>query len=136
MSCWNLFQLFFSKQTRAPQKRAAHSTGKILKHDVAKEDAKTGKSSSRNVNQQASTAPVDREPLSQAADFVQDTNSTSSNGNLHPAPRKVSSSSQRNAALNGAANPSGEANELTDSTLRQQKRLAPAEEQDRSSKRR
>lgn len=123
-------------ETRAPQKRAAHSTGKILKHDVAKEDAKTGKSSSRNVNQQSSTAPVDREPLSQAADFVQDTNSTSSNGNLHPAPRKVSSSSQRNAALNGAANPSGEANELTDSTLRQQKRLAPAEEQDRSSKRR
>ncbi|CAO2181939.1 unnamed protein product [Urochloa humidicola] len=126
-------------ETRAPQKRAAHNTGKVLKHDVAKEDAKAGKSSSRNVNQQASTAPVDKEALSQAADFSQDNNSTSSNGNLHPAPRKVSSSSQRNATLvthNGAVNPSGESTDLADSTLRQQKRPAPAEEQDRSSKRR
>jgi THO complex subunit 2 len=103
---------------------------------MAKEDAKTGKSSSRNVIQQASVSLVDREPLSQAADFVQDTNFTSSNGNLHPASRKVSSSSQRNAVLNGAANPSGETTDLTDSTLRQQKRSAPAEEQDKSSKRR
>ncbi|KAJ1286808.1 hypothetical protein BS78_03G380500 [Paspalum vaginatum] len=126
-------------ETKAPQKRAAHNAGKVLKHDVSKEDAKAGKSTSRNVNQQASTVSIDREALSQAADSVQDTNPTSSNGNLHPTSRKVSSSSQRNTVLvthNGAANPSGESTDLTDSTLRQQKRLVPAEEQDRSSKRR
>jgi len=124
-------------ETRAPQKRAAHNAGKVLKHDVAKEDGKAGKSTSRNSNQQASTVPVDRE-ASQAVDSVQDTNSASSNGNMHPAPRKVSSS-QRNAMLathNGAVNPSGESTDLTDSTVRQQKRSVPAEEQDRSSKRR
>nr|CAB3479237.1 unnamed protein product [Digitaria exilis] len=127
----------FIQQTRVPQKRAAHNTGKVLKHDVAKEDSKGGKSASRNVNQQASTVPVDRE-ASQAADTVQDTNSPGSNGNLPPTSRKVSSS-QRNAMSvthNGAANPSGESTDLNDSTVRQQKRSAPAEEQDRSSKRR
>ncbi|XP_062207878.1 THO complex subunit 2-like isoform X2 [Phragmites australis] len=126
-------------ETRAPQKRAAHNAGKVLKHDVAKEDLKAGKSTSRNVNQQASVVLDDREVLSQAADVVQDTNSTSSNGNLHPVPRKVSASSQRTTMLvthNGAANPTGESTDLTDSTVRQQKRSAPAEEQDRSSKRR
>ena len=104
---------------------------------MAKEDGKAGKSTSRNSNQQASTVPVDRE-ATQAADSVQDTNSASSNGNLHPAPRKASSS-QRNAVLathNGAVNPSGESTDLTDATVRQQKRSVPAEEQDRSSKRR
>ncbi|PUZ53307.1 hypothetical protein GQ55_5G042600 [Panicum hallii var. hallii] len=124
-------------ETRVPQKRAAHNAGKVLKHDVAKEDGKAGKSTSRNSNQQASTVPVDREAI-QAVDSVQDTNSAGSNGNLHPAPRKVSSS-QRNAMLathNGAVNPSGESTDLTDSTVRQQKRSVPAEEQDRSSKRR
>lgn len=126
-------------EARAPQKRAAHNAGKLLKHDVAKEDAKAGKSTSRNVNQQTSALSVDKEALSQAADSIQDNNPTSSNGNLHPGPRKVSSSSQRNATLvayNGTTNPSGESTDLTDSTLKQQKRLAPAEEPDRSSKRR
>lgn len=104
---------------------------------MAKEDAKAGKSVSRNVNQQTSTVAVDRE-ASQAADTVQDTNLTGSNGNLPPTSRKVSSS-QRNAMLvthNGATNPSGESTDLNDSTVRQQKRSAPAEEQDKSSKRR
>ncbi|TVU36042.1 hypothetical protein EJB05_17953 [Eragrostis curvula] len=125
-------------EIKGPQKRAAHNAGKVSKHDVAKEDMKSGKSFSRNVNQQASAAP-DREVVSQAADAVQDTNSTGSNGNFHPANRKVSASSQRTTILathNGAAHPSGEATDLTDSTSRQQKRTVPVEEQDRSSKRR
>ncbi|KAL6613932.1 hypothetical protein ACP70R_036202 [Stipagrostis hirtigluma subsp. patula] len=126
-------------ETRAPQKRAAQNAGKSLKHDGAKEDAKSGKSTSRNVNQQASAVPVDKEVLSQAADVVQDVNPTSSNGNLHPVARKVSASSQRTTTLvthNGAANPSAESTDLTDTTARQQKRSVPVEEQDRSSKRR
>ncbi|KAK3166323.1 hypothetical protein QOZ80_1AG0044350 [Eleusine coracana subsp. coracana] len=124
-----------SEQIRAPQKRAAHNAGKVSKHDVAKEDAKSGKSVSRNANQQTS----DREALSQAADVVQDTNSTGTNGNFHPVTRKVSASSQRTTmpvTHNGAVHPSGEAADLTDSAGRQQKRSVPVEEQDRSSKRR
>jgi THO complex subunit 2 len=77
--------------------------------------------------------------LSQAADVVQDTNSTGTNGNFHPAPRKVSASSQRttiSVTHNGAVHLSGEPNDLTDSTGKQQKRSVPVEEQDRSSKRR
>ena len=121
------------QQTRATQKRA-HNAGKVMKHDVAKEDAKAGKSTSSNVNQQVST--VDREALSHSADAAQETSTTISNGNLHPVPWKVSSSSQRNAVThNGAANPSGESTDLIDSTVRQQKR-PPIEEQDRSGKRR
>ncbi|GJM92078.1 hypothetical protein PR202_ga08506 [Eleusine coracana subsp. coracana] len=122
-------------EIRAPQKRAAHNAGKVSKHDVAKEDAKSGKSVSRNANQQTS----DREALSQAADVVQDTNSTGTNGNFHPVTRKVSASSQRTTmpvTHNGAVHPSGEAADLTDSAGRQQKRSVPVEEQDRSSKRR
>uniref|UniRef100_A0A0A9CQ74 Uncharacterized protein n=1 Tax=Arundo donax TaxID=35708 RepID=A0A0A9CQ74_ARUDO len=125
-------------ETRALQKRAATNAGKALKHDVAKEDVKAGKSTCWNINQQASAVPADKEVLSQAAD-VQDTNSTSSNGNLNPVPRKVSASSQRTTMLvthNGAGNPSVEPTDPTDSTVRQPKRSAPAEEQDKSSKRR
>ncbi|KAG0540719.1 hypothetical protein BDA96_03G433200 [Sorghum bicolor] len=123
-------------ETRATQKRA-HNAGKVMKNDVAKEDAKAGKSTSWNVNQQVST--VDREAMPHGADAAQETNTTISNGNLHPVQRKVSSSSQRNAVLvthNGAANPSGESIDLIDSTVRQQKRSALIEEQDRSGKRR
>ncbi|CAD6214833.1 unnamed protein product [Miscanthus lutarioriparius] len=120
-------------ETRATQKRAGNA-GKVMKHDVAKEDAKAGKSTSSNVNQQVST--VDREALSHSADAAQETSTTISNGNLHPVSWKVSSSSQRNAVThNGAANPSGESTDLIDSTVRQQKR-PPIEEQDRSCKRR
>jgi len=115
------------QQTRAAQKRAGNA-GKVMKHDVAKEDAKAGRSTSWNVNQQVST--VDREALSHSADAAQETSTTITNGNLH------SSSSQRNAVThNGAANPSGESTDLIDSTVRQQKR-PPIEEQDRSGKRR
>ncbi|KAL6839975.1 hypothetical protein ACP4OV_029785 [Aristida adscensionis] len=123
-------------ETRAPQKRAGHNAGKTLKHDVTKEDTKSAKSTSRNLNQQASTVPLDKEG-SQAADAVQDTNSNNGNGNLHPVPRKVSAPSQRTslATHNGAATPS-ESTDLADSNVRQQKRSTPAEEQDRSSKRR
>ena len=121
------------QQTRATQKRAGNAV-KVMKHDVAKEDAKAGKSTGWNVNQQVST--VDREALSHSADAAQETSTTISNGNLHPVPWKVSSSSQRNAVThNGAANPSGESTDLIDSTVRQQKR-PPIEEQDRSGKRR
>jgi len=119
-------------ETRATQKRAGNA-GKVMKHDVAKEDAKAGKPTSWNVNQQVST--VDRE-VSHAADAAQETSTTISNGNLHPAPHKVSSSSQRNAVThNGAANPSVESTDMIDSPVRQQKR-PPVEEQDRSGKRR
>ncbi|GJM92086.1 hypothetical protein PR202_ga08514 [Eleusine coracana subsp. coracana] len=128
-------KLTSDSEIRAPQKRAAHNAGKVSKHDVAKEDAKSGKSVSRNANQQTS----DREVLSQAADVVQDTNSTGTNGNFHPVTRKVSASSQRTTmpvTHNGAVHPSGEAADLTDSAGRQQKRSVPVEEQDRSNKRR
>ncbi|KAG8054210.1 hypothetical protein GUJ93_ZPchr0001g32724 [Zizania palustris] len=94
-------------ETRAPQKRVAHSAGKVSKHDVVKEDTKSGKSTSRVVNHQGSSVPVDKEVLSQAADGMQDTTPNSlaaSNGNLHTAPLK-------------------------------QKRSAPADEQERGSKR-
>jgi THO complex subunit 2 len=120
---------------RAPQKRAAHNAGKVSRHDAAKEDAKPGKSVSRNVNQPTST---DKEVLSQAADVVQDPKSTGTNGNFHPATQKSGSSQRTTISVthNGAVHPSGEATDLTDSAGRQQKRSVPVEEQDRSSKRR
>ncbi|VAH85573.1 unnamed protein product [Triticum turgidum subsp. durum] len=96
-------------ETRAAQKRAVQNAAKVSKHDVVKEDAKPGRSTSRGLNQQTSAIPVDREVLSQAADGVLDTNPTSplvgTNGNIHPAPRK-------------------------------QKRSVPVEEQERTGKRR
>ncbi|VAH69513.1 unnamed protein product [Triticum turgidum subsp. durum] len=131
-------------ETRAPQKRAVQNAAKVSKHD--KEDAKPGRSTSRGLNQQASAIPVDREVLSQAADGVLDTNPTSplvgTNGNVHPAPRKVSASSQRSTVLaahsGGTANPTGEGEsaDLIDSTVKQQKRSVPVEEQERTGKRR
>jgi THO complex subunit 2 len=107
---------------------------KVSKHDAAKEDVKPGKPVSRNVNQPTST---DREVLSQAADVVQDPNSTGTNGNFHTATQKVSASSQRTMSVthNGPVHPSGEATDLTDSAGKQQKRSVPVEEQDKSSKR-
>uniref|UniRef100_A0A0E0JST0 THO complex subunit 2 n=1 Tax=Oryza punctata TaxID=4537 RepID=A0A0E0JST0_ORYPU len=75
-------------ETRVPQKRVAHNAGKVSKHDMVKEDTKSGKSTNRT--QQGSSVPVDKE-VSQAADGLQDTTSNSlaaSNGNLHTAPRK------------------------------------------------
>uniref|UniRef100_A0A453GQJ9 Uncharacterized protein n=1 Tax=Aegilops tauschii subsp. strangulata TaxID=200361 RepID=A0A453GQJ9_AEGTS len=133
-------------QTRAPQKRAVQNAAKVSKHDVVKEDGKPGRSTSRGLNQQACAIPVDREVLSQAADGVLDTNPTSplvgTNGNVHPAPRKVSASSQRSTVLaahsGGTANPTGEGEsaDLIDSTVKQQKRSVPVEEQERTGKRR
>ncbi|CAM0909455.1 unnamed protein product [Alopecurus aequalis] len=127
-------------ETRGPQKRAAHNAAKVSKHDAGKEDAKPGKSTSRSLNPQAS---IDREVLSQAADGVLDTKTTSSlvgtNGNAHLAPRKVSASSQRSTALaSGTGNPAGEgeSTDLIDSTVKQQKRSVPVEEQERTGKRR
>ncbi|XP_020177140.1 THO complex subunit 2 isoform X1 [Aegilops tauschii subsp. strangulata] len=133
-------------ETRAPQKRAVQNAAKVSKHDVVKEDGKPGRSTSRGLNQQACAIPVDREVLSQAADGVLDTNPTSplvgTNGNVHPAPRKVSASSQRSTVLaahsGGTANPTGEGEsaDLIDSTVKQQKRSVPVEEQERTGKRR
>uniref|UniRef100_A0A0D9YJ66 THO complex subunit 2 n=1 Tax=Oryza glumipatula TaxID=40148 RepID=A0A0D9YJ66_9ORYZ len=130
-------------ETRVPQKRVAHNAGKVSKHDMVKEDTKSGKSTNRGVTQQGSSVPVDKEVLSQAADGVQDTTSNSlaaSNGNLHTAPRKVSASSQKSTLLathtGGAANSSGESTDLIDSNMKQQKRFVPTEEQDRGTKRR
>ncbi|VAH85576.1 unnamed protein product [Triticum turgidum subsp. durum] len=133
-------------ETRAAQKRAVQNAAKVSKHDVVKEDAKPGRSTSRGLNQQTSAIPVDREVLSQAADGVLDTNPTSplvgTNGNIHPAPRKVSASSQRSTVLaahsGGTANPTGEGEsaDLIDSTVKQQKRSVPVEEQERTGKRR
>ncbi|KAG8043213.1 hypothetical protein GUJ93_ZPchr0115g2739 [Zizania palustris] len=85
-------------ETRAPQKRVAHSAGKVSKHDVVKEDTKSGKSTSR-----------------------------------------VSASSQRSMVLagthaGGQPNTSGESTGLIDSNMKQ-KRSAPADEQERGSKR-
>jgi len=130
-------------ETRGPQKRAANNAAKVSKHDAGKEDAKPGKSTSRSLNQQAS---VDREVLSQAADGALDTKTASSlvgtNGNAHLAPRKVSASSQRSTVLaaniGGTANPTGEgeSTDLIDSTVKQQKRSVPIEEQERTGKRR
>ncbi|BAS75892.1 Os01g0916800 [Oryza sativa Japonica Group] len=128
-------------ETRVPQKRVAHNAGKVSKHDMVKEDTKSGKSTNRGVTQQGSSVPVDKEVLSQAADGVQDTTSNSlaaSNGNLHTAPRKVSASSQKSTLLathtGGAANSSGESTDLIDSNMKQQKRFVPTEEQDRGTK--
>ncbi|KQK15800.1 THO complex subunit 2 isoform X3 [Brachypodium distachyon] len=133
-------------ETRVSQKRATHNAAKVSKHDAVKEHAKSGKSTSRGLNQQASSLPIDRQVLSQAADGVLDTNPTSSfvgtNGNVHLVPRKVSASSQRSTVLaahsGGTANPTGEgeSTDLIDSTVKQQKRSVPAEEQERISKRR
>ncbi|KAF0916503.1 hypothetical protein E2562_007582 [Oryza meyeriana var. granulata] len=131
-------------ETRVPQKRVAHNAGKVSKHDMVKEDTKSGKSTSRGITQQGSSVPVDKEVLSQAADGVQDTTTNSlaaSNGNLHTAPRKVSSASSQKSTLltthtGGAANSSGESTDLIDSNMKQQKRSVPAEEQDRGTKRR
>ncbi|KAG8078866.1 hypothetical protein GUJ93_ZPchr0007g6205 [Zizania palustris] len=127
-------------EIRAPQKRVSHNAGKVSKHDVVKEDTKSGKSTSRGINQQGSSVPVDKDVLSQAADGVQDTTTNSlaaSNGNLHTAPRKISAPSQRSTATRtgGAANPSGESTDLIDSNMKQQNRSAPADEQERGSKR-
>ncbi|EEE55887.1 hypothetical protein OsJ_04544 [Oryza sativa Japonica Group] len=130
-----------ARKTRVPQKRVAHNAGKVSKHDMVKEDTKSGKSTNRGVTQQGSSVPVDKEVLSQAADGVQDTTSNSlaaSNGNLHTAPRKVSASSQKSTLLathtGGAANSSGESTDLIDSNMKQQKRFVPTEEQDRGTK--
>ena len=102
---------------------------------MVKEDGKPGRSTSRGLNQQPSAIPVDREVLSQAADGVLDTNPTSplvgTNGNVHPAPRKVSASSQRSTVLaahsGGTANPTGEGEsaDLIDSTMKNKKDLFP-----------
>uniref|UniRef100_M8C3P4 THO complex subunit 2 n=1 Tax=Aegilops tauschii TaxID=37682 RepID=M8C3P4_AEGTA len=133
-------------ETRAPQKRDAHNAAKVSKHDLVKEDAKPGKITSRVLNQEVSTMPADREVLSQPADGGLDTNPTSSlggtNGNVHPAPRKVSASSQRSTVLaahnDATANPTGEGEsiELVDSTVKRQKKSVPVEEQERTGKRR
>ncbi|XP_044359663.1 THO complex subunit 2 isoform X2 [Triticum aestivum] len=133
-------------ETRAPQKRAVQNAAKVSKHDVVKEDGKPGRSTSRGLNQQACAIPVDREVLYQAADGVLNTNPTSplvgTNGNVHLAPRKVSASSQRSTVLaahsGGTANPTGEGEsaDLIDSTVKQQKRSVPVEEQERTGKRR
>ncbi|KAM3353633.1 hypothetical protein ACQJBY_024659 [Aegilops geniculata] len=133
-------------ETRAPQKRDAHNAAKVSKHDLVKEDAKPGKITSRVLNQEVSTIPADREVLSQPADGGLDTNPTSSlvgtNGNVHPAPRKVSASSQRSTVLaahnDATANPTGEgeSTELVDSTVKRQKKSVPIEEQERTGKRR
>ncbi|VAH83532.1 unnamed protein product [Triticum turgidum subsp. durum] len=133
-------------ETRAPQKRDAHNAAKVSKHDLVKEDAKPGKITSRVLNQEVSTIPADREVLSQPADGGLDTNPTSSlggtNGNVHPAPRKVSASSQRSTVLaahnDATAIPTGEGEsiELVDSTVKRQRKSVPVEEQERTGKRR